>query len=91
MDEGVHQLLMVKLDDKQLEGSGCVLQCIRDNILETDKVNDTQASFWFEIPAKFKINQSILNIQSFDILFYGVYFLTYFLLTKTETEHQDML
>ena len=40
----VHNILMQKLDDEQLEGSGFVLNGIVNVILEIYKVNDIQAS-----------------------------------------------
>ena len=48
----IHNTLMQKLDDEQLEGSGFVLNGIFNVILEIYKVNDFQASSWVELPEK---------------------------------------
>ena len=64
--EAVHNILMQKLDDEQLEGSGFVFQEITEVILEIYKVNDIQASSWVELPEKYKNNKSILNIKNDD-------------------------
>ena len=53
----VHNTLMQKLDNEQLEGSGFVLNGIVNVMLEIYKVNDIQASSWVELPEKYKINQ----------------------------------
>ena len=47
-----HNTLKQKLDDEQLEGSGFVLNCIVNVILEIYKVNDNQASSYIELPEK---------------------------------------
>ena len=57
---------MQKVDDEQLEGSGFVLNGIVNVILEIYKVNDIQASSYFELPEKYKKNQSIINIKNID-------------------------
>ena len=62
----VHNSLMQKLDDEQLEGSGFVLNGIFNVILEIYKVNDIQASSWVELPEKYKNNKSIINVKSDD-------------------------
>ena len=62
----VHNSLMQKLDDEQLEGSGFVLNGIVNVILEIYKVNDIQASSWVELPEKHKNNKSIINIKNDD-------------------------
>ena len=49
-NENVHNLLMEKLDDIQLEGSGFQFQEIEEVILQIYKVNDIQASSWVELP-----------------------------------------
>ena len=59
----VHNILMQKLDDEQLEGSGFVLNGIVNVIMEVYKVNDIQASSWVELPEKYKTNKSIINIK----------------------------
>ena len=61
-----HNILMQKLDDEQLEGSGFVLNGIVNVILEIYKVNDIQASSWVELPEKYKNNKSIMNIKNDD-------------------------
>ena len=43
-NENVHNTLIQKLDDEQLEGSGFVFQCIVDVLSEISKFNDIQAS-----------------------------------------------
>ena len=55
----IHNTLMQKLDDEQLEGSGFVLNSIVNVILEIYKVNDIQASLYLELPEKYirMINQ----------------------------------
>ena len=62
----VHNILMQKLDDEKLEGSGFVLNGIVNVILEIYKVNDIQASSWVELPEKYKNNKSIINIKNDD-------------------------
>ena len=62
----IHNTLMQKLDDEQLEGSGFVLNGIVNVILEIYKVNDIQASSWVELPEKYKNNKSIINIKNDD-------------------------
>ena len=62
----IHNILMQKLDDEQLEGSGFVLNGIVNVILEIYKVNDIQASSWVELPEKYKNNKSIINIKNDD-------------------------
>ena len=63
-NENVHNSLVQKLDDEQLEGSGFVFQCIVDVILEIHKVIDIQASSWVELPEKYKNNKSIVNTKN---------------------------
>ena len=62
----LHNTLIHKLDDEQLEGSGFVLNGIVNVILEIYKVNDIQASSWVELPEKYKNNKSIINIKNDD-------------------------
>ena len=62
----IHNLLMQKLDDEKLEGSGFVLNGIVNVILEIYKVIDFQASSWVELPEKYKNNKSIINIKNDD-------------------------
>ena len=62
----IHNILMQKLDDEQLEGSGFVLNGIVNVILGIYKVNDIQASSWVELPEKYKNNKSIINIKNDD-------------------------
>ena len=62
----IHNILMQKLDDEQLEGSGFVLNGIINVILEIYKVNDIQASSWVELPEKYKNNKSIIDIKNDD-------------------------
>ena len=62
----IHNILMQKLDDEQLEGSGFVLNGIVNVILEVYKVNDIQASSWVELPEKYRNNKSIINIKNDD-------------------------
>ena len=59
----IHNILMQKLDDEQLEGSGFVLNGIVNVILEIYKDNDIQASSWVELPEKYKNNKSIIIIK----------------------------
>ena len=62
----VHNILMQKLDDEQLEGSGFVLNGNVNVLMEIYKVNDIQASSWVELPEKYKNNKSITNIKNDD-------------------------
>ena len=62
----IHNILIQKLDDEQLEGSGFVLNGIVNVILEIYKVNDIQASSRVELPKKYKNNKSIINIKNDD-------------------------
>ena len=62
----LHNTLMQKLDDEQLEGSGFVFQEIKEVLLEIYKINDIQASSWVELPEKYKNNKSIINIKNDD-------------------------
>ena len=62
----IHIIIMQKLDDEQLEGSGFVLNGIVNVILEILRVNDIQASSWVELPQKHKNNKSIINIKNDD-------------------------
>ena len=62
----IHNTLMQKLDDEQLEGSGFVLNSIVNVILEIYKVNDIQASSYIELPEKYKNNKSIISIKNDD-------------------------
>ena len=52
--DSIHNFLMQKLDDEQLEGSGFVLNGIVNVIIEIHKVNNIQASSWVELPEKYK-------------------------------------
>ena len=62
----IHNILMQKIDDEQLEGSGFVLNGIVNVILEIYKVNDIQPSSWVELPEKYRNNKSIINIKNDD-------------------------
>ena len=62
----LHNTLMQKLDDEQLERSAFVLNGIVSVILEIYKVNDIEASSWVELPEKYKNNKSIINIKNVD-------------------------
>ena len=64
VQQDIHNTLMQKLDDEQLEGSGFVFQAIEEVILEIYKVNDIQASSYIELPGKYKDNKSIINIKN---------------------------
>ena len=66
MDQDVHNTLVQKLDDEQLEGSGFQFQEIEEVIIEIYKVIDIQASSWVELPEKYKKNKSIRNIKNND-------------------------
>ena len=66
LDQGVHNIIMQKLDDEQLEGSSFVLNGIVNVILEIYKVNDVQASSYIELAPKLKENQSVINIKNKD-------------------------
>ena len=69
----LHNTLMQKLDDEQLEGSGFVLNGNVNVIMEVYKVNDIQASSWVELPEKYKNNKSIINIKNTSILLFVVH------------------
>ena len=62
----LHNTLMQKFDNEQLEGSSFQFQEIEEVILEIYKVNYIQASSWIELPEKYKKNKSIMNIQNND-------------------------
>ena len=60
----LHNTLLQKLDDEQLEGSGFALNGFVNVILEINKINDVQASSWVELPEKYKNNKSVINIKN---------------------------
>ena len=62
-DHTIHNKLMQKLDDLQLEGSGFRFQEMEEVTLEIYKVNDIKASSWVELPPKYKNNKLIINIK----------------------------
>ena len=62
----IHNKLMQKIDDEQLEGSGFQFQEIEEVILEIYKVRDIHASSYNEIPGKYKDSKSIINIKNND-------------------------
>ena len=64
--DSIHNTLLQKVIDEQLEGSGFVLNCIVNVVLEIYKVNDNQASSWGELPEKYKNNKSIINMNNND-------------------------
>ena len=70
MNQNVHNTIMQKLDDEQLEGPGFVLQYIVDAISEIYKVNDIQASSNIGLPEKYKKNHSFINIINDDQLWF---------------------
>ena len=74
----IHNTLMQKLDDEQLEGSGFVLNGIVNLILEMYKVNDIQASSYIELPEKYKNNKSIINKKKDDQYCYSWSILAHF-------------
>ena len=77
--EALHNSIMQKIDDEQLEGSGFKFQEIKEVILETYKVIDIKASSWVELPEKYKNNKSIINIKMMiNFVFCGVFKHTYF-------------
>ena len=51
--QNTHNILMQKLDDEQLEGSGFQFQAKEEVILEIYKVNDIQAPSYIELPPKY--------------------------------------
>ena len=62
----IHDKLMQKIDDEQLEGSGFQFQEIEEVILEVYNVRDIQASSYIELPGKYKDSKSIINIENND-------------------------
>ena len=62
----IHNKLMQKIDDEQLEGSGFQFQEIEEVILEIYKSGDIQASSYIELPGKYKDSKSIINIKNND-------------------------
>ena len=62
----IHNKLMQKIDDEQLEGSGFQFQEIEEVILKIYKVRDIQASSYIELPGKYKDSKSIINIKNND-------------------------
>ena len=75
----IHNTLMQKIDDEQLEESGFVLNGFVNVILETYKVNDIQASSHIELPEKYKNYKSIINIRNDDQYCFLWCILAYFL------------
>ena len=65
-DHTIHNTLIQKLDDEQLEGSGFQFQEIEEVVLETYKVNDIQSSSYIELPEQNKNNKSLINIKNND-------------------------
>ena len=59
----IHNKLMQKIDDEQLEGSGFRFEELEEVILEIYKINDIKASLWVESPPKYKNNKSIINLK----------------------------
>ena len=84
----LHNTLMQKLDDEQLEGSGFVLNGIVNVILEIYKGNDIQASSWVEGPEKFKKNESLINIKNDDQFCYLWCILAHLCPRIIKIEHQ---
>ena len=68
-DNTIHNTIMQKLDDEQLEGSGFVFQYRVDGLIEIYKVNDIQASSYIELPEKYKNNKTIITIKNQDHVF----------------------
>ena len=69
----IHNTLMQKLDDEQLEGSGFVLNRIVNVVLEIYKVKDIQDSSYIELPEKFENQNSIINRKmTINVVFFGV-------------------
>ena len=62
----IHNKLMQKIDDEQLEGSDFQFQEIEEVILEIYKVRDIQASSYIGLPGKYKDSKSIINIKNND-------------------------
>ena len=62
----IHNKLMQKIDDEQLEGSGFQFQEIEEVSSEIYKVRDIQASSYIELPGKHKDSKSIINIKNND-------------------------
>ena len=62
----IHNTIMQKLDDEQLEGSGFVLNGIVNVILEIYKVNDIQVSSYIKLPEKYNNNKSIIITKNDD-------------------------
>ena len=63
MQQDLHNSLLQKLDDEQLEGSGFQFREIEEVILEIYKVNDIQAPSWVELPPTYKNSLSIIDIK----------------------------
>ena len=66
MQQEIHNKLMQKIDDEQLEGSGFQFQEIEGVILEIYKVRDIQESSYIELPGKYKDSKSIINKKNND-------------------------
>ena len=62
----VHNSLIQKLDDDQLEGSEFQFREIEEAILQIYKVRDIQASSWVKLLKKYKDSKSIINIENID-------------------------
>ena len=62
----IHNTLIRKIEEEQLEGSGVEFQDITEARLEIYKIRDIKASSWVELPPNYKNNKSILNIKNDD-------------------------
>ena len=62
----IHETLIEKLDDEELEGSGFQFQNIEEAVTEIYRVNDIKASSYIELPDNYKNNKSIIKIQNKD-------------------------
>ena len=72
-DHTIHNKIMQKIDNLQLEGSSFRFQEIEDVTLEIYKVNDIKASLWVELPPKYKNIKSIINIKKLINIVFMVY------------------
>ena len=64
----IHETLIEKLDDEELEGSGFQFQYIEEAVIDIYKISDIKASSWVELPPNYKNSKSIINIKNEDNL-----------------------
>ena len=61
-----HAILIEKVDDEELEGSGFQFQYIEEGIIEIYKIKDIKASSYIELPPDYQNSKSVINIKNDD-------------------------